>query len=142
MTVDWLILADSAQVVGGKLYLLGGGWDVLTVLGTFPVTQQCAVAAAFCVPWNETNQRHTIEMTIEDQDGRELAKIAGDVEVGRPAGIPPGADQRIQLANQLMLEFQQAGEYRIIARLDGGDVVARTPFRIVGWNQSVPHPKP
>ena len=31
MEVDWLILADSAQVTGGKLYMLGGGWDRLTV---------------------------------------------------------------------------------------------------------------
>ena len=28
MEIEWLILADSAQIVGNKLYLLGGGWDV------------------------------------------------------------------------------------------------------------------
>ena len=31
MEVEWLILADSAQVIGNKLYLLGGGWDQLAV---------------------------------------------------------------------------------------------------------------
>jgi hypothetical protein len=29
--LDYLLVADGAQVVGGKLYLLGGGWDRLTV---------------------------------------------------------------------------------------------------------------
>src|SRR5660397_182444 len=31
ITLDYLLVADGAQVVGGKLYLLGGGWDRLTV---------------------------------------------------------------------------------------------------------------
>ena len=30
-SIEWLILADAAEVVGGKLYLMGGGWDRLTV---------------------------------------------------------------------------------------------------------------
>src|SRR5688500_1930861 len=42
MEVEWLILADSAQVIGGKLFLLGGGWDVLTVNTSFPWQQRCA----------------------------------------------------------------------------------------------------
>ena len=29
MDVEWLILADAAQVNGNKLYLLEGGWDRL-----------------------------------------------------------------------------------------------------------------
>ena len=26
--VDFLVLADHAEVVGGKLYMMGGGWDI------------------------------------------------------------------------------------------------------------------
>lgn len=29
--LDYLLVADGAQVVGGKLYLLGDGWDRLVV---------------------------------------------------------------------------------------------------------------
>ncbi|HEV8633688.1 MAG TPA: hypothetical protein VG370_05525 [Chloroflexota bacterium] len=89
MEVEWLILADAAQVLGGKLFLLGGGWDVLTVNSAFPLQQRCAVAVALRVPWNETNQRHQVEIEIEDEDGQhELFSVGAEVEVGRRPGIP------------------------------------------------------
>ena len=34
-SVDFAILADAAQAIAGKLFLLGGGWDTLRV-GGFP----------------------------------------------------------------------------------------------------------
>lgn len=58
MKAEWLMLADWAEIIGNKLYLMGGGWDYLQHSGTFPYTQQCALAASFVVPWDETNQRH------------------------------------------------------------------------------------
>ena len=42
-----LMLADSAQEVGGKLYILGGGWSV-----TGPVVPPSAVAIKIDVPWD------------------------------------------------------------------------------------------
>ena len=68
MEVEWLILADSAQVLGNKLYLLGGGWDLLTVNREFPVDQRCAVALSVRVPWNETNQKHTFELEVAGEE--------------------------------------------------------------------------
>jgi len=130
MKVEWLILADGAQVVGGKLYLLGGGWDVLTVNSAFPVTQRCAVAAAFRIPWNETNQRHNVEIEIASDDGKSLAKIGGQLEIGRPVGIPPGSEQRAQLAADVPLEFKEPGVFAIVARVEGQEET-RTAFRVI-----------
>jgi hypothetical protein len=131
MEVEWLILADAAQVTGGKLFLLGGGWDVLAVNTPFPLQQRCAVAAAFRVPWNETNQRHMIEIEIEDQDSQQkLFAVAGEVEVGRPPGIPPGENQRVQLAADLALAIEKPGTYRVIAKI-AGEVKKYTTFRVV-----------
>jgi hypothetical protein len=130
MKAEWLILADAAQIVGGKLYLLGGGWDVLTVSTDFPVAQRCAVAASFTIPWNETNQRHNVEIAIASEDGTEIAKISGQLEVGRPAGTPLGTDQRAQFAAELGLEFKEPGSFAIIARVEGQDE-ARTTFRVL-----------
>ncbi len=50
VTVEWLILADAAEVVAGKLYLMGGGWTVLTVSTSFPHRRNIGVAAAFRIP--------------------------------------------------------------------------------------------
>jgi hypothetical protein len=131
VNVDWLILADAAQVTGGKLYLLGGGWDVLNVNQLFPVTRHCGVAAAFTVPWDQTNMRHNVEIEIQDDDGNDLAKIQGQFEVGRPPGIPVGMTQRTQIAAEMALTFKKPGNYVIIARIEGIES-RRVHFRVAG----------
>ncbi len=130
MDLEWLILADSAQIVGNKLYLMGGGWDVLTVGSAFPVQQRCAVAASYRVPWNETNEKHEVEIEVVTEDGESLANVKGQVEVGRPAGIPPGTDQRAQIAAEIVLTLQKAGSLAIVARIEGAER-ARVGFRVV-----------
>ena len=48
-SIEWLILADAAEVVGGKLYVMGGGWDRLTVHSQ-SAKKNLAVALALRVP--------------------------------------------------------------------------------------------
>ncbi len=122
MEVEWLILADAAQVVGNKLYLMGGGWDRLTVNSSFPVNQQIGLAVSFRVPWNETNQKHVFELDIVSEDGQSIGKFGGGVEVGRPEGIPPGQDQRIQIAINGAIRFANQGTYVIVAQTDGREM--------------------
>ena len=130
MDVEWLILADAAQVANGKLNLLGGGWDILTVNDQFPHKQHLAVAASFRVPWNETNQPQGIQIVIiEDDTNRELLKVDGHLEVGRPPGILRGQDQRAQIAVEGITELSE-GTYRIIARAESGEE-KQTSFRVV-----------
>jgi hypothetical protein len=123
-------LADAAEVVNNKLYLIGGGWETLTVSAALPILHPCAVAVAFRVPWNETNQQHTIEIAIDDQDGTELAQVQGLIEVGRPAGIPLGKAQRVQMAIKLALPLQRLGTYVVTARIEGQEA-RRTEFYVV-----------
>ena len=130
MDVDWLILADAAQIVGGKLYLLGGGWDVLTVNAPFPAQQRCTIAAAFTVPWHETNQPLQVEIVVMDGDGASLGTISGQVELGRPPGLPQGSDQRAQLAAEMGLTFPAPGTYVVVARCNGEEG-KRAAFRVV-----------
>ena len=131
-----MILADSAQVVGNKLYLLGGGWDRLTVNRDFPVNQHCAIAVAIKIPWNETNLKHVFEVEVMSEDPateepKSLAKINGQFEVGRPAGIPAGQDQRIQMAIDMGLRLDNPGTKTVIARIDGEEM-RRLYFTVTG----------
>ena len=84
ISVEWLILADAAEVTGGKLYLLGGGWDRLTV-NSQPAKRSFAVALAFRVPWHETNRQHVFQIEMADADGGSALTVQGQFEVG-PAG--------------------------------------------------------
>ena len=131
MDVEWLIVADAAEVVGNKLYVLGGGWDMLTVNTGFPVKQRMAIAAAFRIPWNDTNQRHRFKLEITDEDGhRTFGEISGELEAGRPPGIPAGSAQRAQIAVNIDLELPAAGTYEIRGQVEGREP-KRVVFRVV-----------
>ncbi|MDO8531585.1 MAG: hypothetical protein Q7T26_05375 [Dehalococcoidia bacterium] len=134
-SIEWLVLADAAQIVSNKLFLLGGGWDRYTV-SQFPAQMPFAVAVSLRVPWNETNQQHSFELEVATQDGQSLVKMGGAFEVGRPPGIPLGSDQRLQLAMNGSLKLEKAGLYVIIGRVEGQEA-ARTAFTVVSHSQPV-----
>ena len=128
MYVDWLILADSAQVVGNKLFLLGGGWRFLTAQNGYPFQQHFAVAVGMQLQWAETNMRHPFTLEITDEDGKQLYALNGEIEAGRPVGAPPG-EQLVQIAIDITMSFERAGTYAVIARL-GADEEQQT-FHVI-----------
>lgn len=87
-----MMLADAVQAVAGKLYILGGGWSI-----TGPEPKPSALAIKIEVPWTEANRRHKLIVTLLDADerpamvGERAVEVAAEFEVGRPAGLPPGA---------------------------------------------------
>jgi hypothetical protein len=131
MDLEWVILADSAQVVGNKLYLLGGGWDVVNIGQPFPVQHAFAIALSFRVPWQQTNQRHAAEVRIIAEDQQEVARVGAQMEVGSPVGIRPGQAQRIQMAMNLMLMLPRDGIYEIRISINGEEQPRRASFSTV-----------
>src|SRR5262245_29404288 len=120
MEIDFLILADAAQVSEGKLYLLGGGWDHLTV-NALPAAQFVGVAVGVLVPWTETNTPHTLTLSIEDEDGNAvLGPLSVRVEVGRPASLPAGAEQRVLVAFNAQIALPRLGDYAVTVALEDG----------------------
>lgn len=118
LLVDYLILADGAQVVGGKLYVLGGGWDRVQ-FPEYPQTLPVGLAFGIRVPWRETNRRHQFALRGMTTDGRELFKAEGEFEVGRPPGTPAGMPQRFQAAMRIPLHVPGPGQYTIEVEIDG-----------------------
>ena len=127
---EWIILADYAETVNGKLYLMGGGWDRLTVSSGFPATRQCGIAVSFRVPWSLTNQTHRFEVEVVDDEGQSLSRTEGHFEVGSPTGVPSGEPQRFQFAMNGPLTFEQSGQYAIVARAEDAEV-GRIGFAVV-----------
>ncbi len=119
MEVEYLILADAAQVQGEKLYLLGGGWSYVWAR-EFPVTHPIAAALGILVDWNETNRRHPWSVVVRNEEtGQVVASVEGEFEQGRPPGIPPGAPQRIQIALNLAAALGAPGDFAVDVRIDG-----------------------
>ena len=124
------MLADSAQAVDGKLYILGGAWNVLR-FPEFPAQLIVGIAVAIDVDWNETNRRHHLDVHFEDADGQPIdPKIGADFEAGRPPGAMAGADLRIVFAVNGPLTIPEAGSYAAVASV-GGEVLARSRFQAV-----------
>ena len=128
--IEWLILADAAQIMGNKLYLLGGGWDAITINQPFPLDHAMAVAMAIIIPWGETNQRHNFEMEFITEDGRSLSKVNGQIEAGRPSGVKLGQDQRSQIAFNIGVKLDGPNTYSVIGRINGIEQ-ARTGFSVI-----------
>jgi hypothetical protein len=98
-----MLLADAAEAVGGKLYILGGGWSI-----TGPQPTPSAIAIKIDVPWDQTNRLHTVRIDLLNGDGRPIMvptpmgdrpmQIMSQFEVGRPAGLTPGQDLDVTMA--------------------------------------------
>ncbi|MCC6629968.1 MAG: hypothetical protein IT340_21535 [Chloroflexi bacterium] len=135
MQVDYLVLADAAEAVNGKHYILGGGWDRLHA-ASFPVTHpSMSVALRLRVPWHDTNQAHDLELDVVDEDGQSIlpppGPARGAIRTGRPADLEPGQDQVVPLVFTLaQVRFDRAGAYAVLARLDGLEA-ARSSFHVI-----------
>ena len=130
MEIQWLMLADAAEVVANKLYIMGGGWEVLTVNTPFPVARHCSVAVAVRVPWQETNQQSTLDIEVATEFGQTLGKITGHFEVGRPPGVRTGQDQLMKLAVNLDLNLEGPGRYFVIGNVNG-QASTRMMFQVI-----------
>ena len=125
LKVEWVMLADAVDIVNGKLYVLGGGWESVTA-EELPLLLSCGIAVAISVPWGEANHRHQHEIEVRDADGKTAAKIMGYFEVGRPVGISPGSRQRVQIGMMLVLQFDCIGTYEVVVRVNDRDLQTTT----------------
>jgi hypothetical protein len=116
-----VLVTDSAEVVNGKVYALGLGWD-----NTGTPTPPHAVVILLDVDWTETNQQFQMRAELVDQDmqpvtiptplGEQPIAIEARLEVGRPPGLPHGTPVRVPFAagvGQLNLTPGQRYEWRV-----------------------------
>lgn len=98
-----VLVADSAEVVNGKVYALGLGWDNIST-----PTPPHAVVILLDVEWTETNRQFHMRAELVDQDmqpvviptplGEQPIAIEARLEVGRPPGLPHGTSVRVPFA--------------------------------------------
>lgn len=129
--VDCFLLADAAQVANGKLFVLGGGWSRLTVPAV-PHTRSFEMAVRVVIPWTETNQKHSFEVVLRNEDGWSLFEkpVKADVSVGRPVSLKEGSDQSVPFVIRLpSVTLEQFGRY-VFEIQHKGEALARTSFEL------------
>jgi len=120
-----MMLADAAQTAEGKLYILGGGWSLIG-----PEPSPFAIALKIEVPWDEANRRHPFMLSLLNADGQAVTlptpdgprpvEVGGLVEVGRPAGLTPGAPlDSVAALNFGPLPLPPGGRYVWRLTIDG-----------------------
>ena len=120
-----LLLADAAEAVNGKLYILGGGWSV-----TGPEPSPMAIAIKIEVPWDQGNLVHKLQLRLVDADGQPVLAesedgevpivLDADFETGRPAGMKPGTPLDLTMAVTLgPLPLEPASRYEWRLTIDG-----------------------
>lgn len=129
-----MLLCDAAHAVGGKLYVLGGGWSMLSKVQP---RANMALAVKLNVPWSRANERIHIDAVLITDEGEAVMQEAdqpvraeGDLELGRPPGLRHGTP----LDATFVLDFQgldlDPGGYVWELRL-GSEIAARVPFQVI-----------
>jgi hypothetical protein len=113
--IDSFTVADHAEAINGKLYLMGGG---ITVAWSqrFPYEVRLSLAAILRVPWADTNRRFPVRAWVESADtGEEFSdyRLDGQIEAGRPPG-GRGEDVIISFAVPLQFAVQEEGRFRVV----------------------------
>ena len=98
-----MMLADAVQVADGKLYILGGGWDI-----TGPAPTPAGVAIRFVVQPAEFDKGHHWELFLEDADGQlvmletpegpQSIEVRGDFTASTPVGAAVGTPSIVPIA--------------------------------------------
>lgn len=138
-----MFLADRAEAINGKLYVMGGAWDRLQVPelpGPLPVP--ISVAVVITVPWSLTNREFTLSLELVDVDNTPVASSEEEgvfsipFEVGRPPGLREGRPQKSVLSVMIGpgLEFEKPGTYSFRGLIDGEEL-NRATFDLVAAGQ-------
>jgi hypothetical protein len=146
-TID-AILCDSAVTADGRLFMQGGGWNLLNA-PSLPFTQnRIAVGMTMGVPYTATNQKHKLMIELAHQDGESIrvanptspeesvaVRAGAEFNLGRPPILEPGERQTVPFAvNFDGLVFPTQGVYSFSFKIDDKEI-NRLEFRVVHVNQ-------
>lgn len=126
------MLADAAQVQGGKLFVLGGGFDTINARSLPVVHRALSVALVAEVGPEERHRDLEITITLIDEDGNEMGVEAkGKLRVGAPPNLPPGSLSIVPIVSPFNnIRFPEAKGYAFVLTFEEEEL-ARVRFRVV-----------
>lgn len=125
------MLADAAQVSGGKLFVLGGAFDTISAQ-SFPAVHR-SLTLAFVAEVGPADRNRDLDLVIRlmDEDGRDLGVHSeGKLRVGAPSSLPAGAMTVVPMTSVFWnLRFPEPGGYVFVVEHEGRELT-RVPFRL------------
>ncbi len=136
MKLDWMILANAAEIHGGLLTMMGGGWDTVTPGGETPPGTPAAyvrgsLVARILMNRSETERPHVFEIRVMDGDGENIAPaLEGEFTATLSPDLPTGWDQSFLIAIDMTgMPLPVVGMYEMTFSVDGHFLGSR-PFRV------------
>jgi len=113
--IDYLLVADRAEVVNGKLYLMGGSWDRIQP-PSFPHRMMLGIALGVRIPFAHTDDQHKVAIDLQLEDKR-LLGFEAKLTTGRPPGMA-GMDMLVPMAFNVPVAISSEGQLVLRASVD------------------------
>ena len=132
MRLTTALLCDSAQVQGGKLFVLGGGFDTISAQ-SFPVIHRSLTVAM--VAQIEPDERHSdlvVELQLIDANGNDLdVRAKGRLIINTPTTLPTDLPSSVPIVSPFYnIQFPDPESYAFVITLDDIELT-RIDFRVV-----------
>lgn len=131
MKVTTAMLADAATVADGKVYVHGGGWDVINTQAVPATHPALAIVLVIEFEWSETHVPRSLHVELLDEDDNALGVGAvGALTVGHPPGLARGAPISHPIALPFVgVNLPRVGRYCFRVRVDD-DELGRVRFAV------------
>lgn len=132
MRLTSAMLADAAQVQAGKLFVLGGGFDTISVRSVPAVHRSLTLAMVAEIDPDERQRDLELTIRLIDEDGTSVGVEAkGRLRVGAPPNLPPGSSSVVPIVSPFHnITFPDAKGYAFVVSLNDNEL-ARITFRVV-----------
>ena len=119
--IEFFMLADRAEAVNGKLYVMGGAWDTQFIQDVRqPLVFSFALSILF--PPGAGEQQVEVEIAIEDAAGGQISsQIGATVSARREGTAPEKVPSRVLMTLPMIaVPLPAGGIYYAVARIVGG----------------------
>lgn len=129
--IDTLMLADWAEALDGKLYVMGGGFTALR-LRDFDRPHRCSLAAILRVPPADAGRPIPVSAHLETADGERLPGWSLNGELRTERGLGRGDDEEEGVAVLAgPVEVNVSGAARLVLRFRFGEDARELPLEVL-----------
>jgi|SRR5208283_12746 len=137
MRKDFLLIADAVEVANGKLYVLGGGWDIFRA-PVYPAFTRIGLAVGIIFEKDEIDRLYRVHISISEV-GRHNLLPPLEVELRPQARVPNTETVRGIIGLNPSLQIPGIGSYEVKASI--GEWQLTQQFRAVPLDQRSREPE-